>query len=699
MGNISFQYPYWYIMLCLALGLAYAAVLYYRSQSFQDQPSWLTWLLGTVRFIAVSTIAVLLLTPLLKTLKTEVKKPVIVLAQDGSESVVAEMDENAKSAYVSSIQQLKEDLSADYDFKTYTFGAQLREELDFQFTDKSTNISEVLSTTYDLYSNQNLGAVIIATDGIYNEGSNPVYSGAKLGAPIYTIALGDTTARRDLIVKRVFNNRITYLGDKFSMQIDLLADNAQGANSRLSIYKVEGSNTRLLEQMPVSIDKNAFFTTKEVTLSADKAGVQRYRVVFSSIDGEVTTANNAKDVFIDVLDARQKVLILGLSPHPDITALKQSLTSNRNYEVSIAYASNFAEKLTDFDFVVLHQLPSISRDASAILNTLQQNKIPHLFFVGTQTNIPRFNQAQQLINIKNNGDNINEVQAQVNAGFSLFKLSEDIKSDLPNFAPVIAPFGEFDLVGDGEVLLYQRIGKIDTRFPLCLAGERNQVKVGVFCAEGIWKWRLFNYLQYENHDLFDDLISSLIQYLSLKEDKRRFRVNLSQNVFDENEAVYFDAELYNESFELVNEPDVSIAISDAEGKEYDYTFTKSGGAYALNAGILPVGNYTFRANTSYSGEALSYSGQFSIQPIQLESYSLTADHNMLQLLSQKYGGTVSYPQNISEIAELIKGQESLKPVIYQTAKTKPVINLKIIFFLLLFLLTLEWFLRRYFGGY
>ena len=699
MGNISFQYPYWYIIFCLALGLAYAAVLYYRDQSFQNQSSWLRWLLGSVRFIAVSAIAMLLLTPLLKTLKTEVKKPVIVLAQDGSESVVAEMDENAKSAYIDNIQQLQKDLSAEYDFKTYTFGAQLREELDFQFADKSTNISEVLSTTYDLYSNQNLGAVIIATDGIYNEGSNPVYSGAKLGAPIYAIALGDTTARRDLIVKRVFNNRITYLGDKFSMQIDLLADNAMGANSRLNIYKVEGNNTRLLEQMPISIDKNSFFTTKEITLSADKAGVQRYRIVFSSVDGEVSTANNSKDVFIDVLDARQKVLVLGLSPHPDITAIKQSLLTNKNYEVSIAYASRFAEKLTDFDFVILHQLPSISYDASSVLNTLQQNKIPHLFFVGTQTNIPRLNQAQQLINIKNNGDNINEVQAKVNVGFSLFKLSEDLKSDLPNFAPVTAPFGEFDVVGDGEVLLYQRIGKIDTRFPLCLVGERNQVKVGVFCAEGIWKWRLFNYLQYENHDLYDELVSSLIQYLSLKEDKRRFRVNLNQNIFDENEAVYFDAELYNESFELVNEPDVSITISDSDGKDYDYTFTKSGTAYALNAGILPVGNYSFKANTSYNGEALSYTGQFSIQPIQLESYSLTADHNMLQLLSQKYGGAVTYPQNISEITELIKGQETLKPVIYQTAKTKPVINLKILFFLLLFLLTLEWFLRRYFGAY
>ena len=88
---------------------------------------------------------------------------------------------------------------------------------------KVSNISEFLKYIYDLYSNQNLGAIIMATDGIYNEGSNPIYAGAKLTAPIYTVALGDTTAKKDVILKRVFHNKIAYLGDKFSIQIDVAA--------------------------------------------------------------------------------------------------------------------------------------------------------------------------------------------------------------------------------------------------------------------------------------------------------------------------------------------------------------------------------------------------------------------------------------------------------------------------------------------
>jgi len=699
MSNISFQYPTWYLLLCLALGLAYALALYFRDKTFPEQSAWLRWILGGLRFVAVSLIAILLLTPLLKRSVTEVKKPVIVVAQDGSESIGTEMEEAQQSAYQSSIENLIDQLQGEYDLKTYTFGSEVREGLDFTYQDKSTNIAEVLSTAYDLYSNQNLGAVILASDGIYNEGSSPVYTGAKLGAPVYTVALGDTTPRRDLIVKRVFHNRIAYLGDKFSIQIDLLADNAANNNSRVSVYKVEGSNTQLLEQQAVNINSNRFFTTQEMVLDANKAGVQRYRVVFSPIDGEVSTRNNSKDIFIDVLDARQKVLILANSPHPDLTALRQALTSNKNYEVTINYASAIKENINAYDFVLLHQLPSRMNDVAGLLNQLQQERIPHLFIVGTQTNLARLNQVQPLVTIRSGGDNTNEVQARVNTDFNLFTLSEALKSELAKFPPAIAPFGEFTVEGDSEVLLYQRIGKVDTQYPLCILGERNQVKIGVICAEGMWKWRLFDFLQNQNHEIFNEVVNKTVQYLSLKEDKRRFRVNLSKNIFDENEAIFLDAELYNESFELVNEPDVSLTITDSEGKEYNYTFTKSADAYILNAGILPVGDYRFRAFTLYNGENFTFNGQFSVQPIQLESYAMTADHNLLKLLSEKYGGGLFYPDNISALATQLKEQETLKPVIYETTKTRPVINLKWLFFLLLFLLTMEWFLRRYFGAY
>ncbi|MEN0004017.1 MAG: hypothetical protein AAF798_07735 [Bacteroidota bacterium] len=699
MNSINFQYPTWFIPFCILLGLAYALTLYFRNQAFREQSKQINLWLGILRFLAVTTLAILLLEPFLKSSKTDAKKPIIIVAQDQSESILSDLSEEEVEQYKTDFQSLKSSFSEDYEVKEYAFGSSVREGIDYNFEDKTSNIAELMDNIYDLYSNQNLGAIVLATDGIYNEGSNPLYTSTKLPVPIYTLALGDTTAQKDLILKRVFHNKIAYLGDRFTIQVDVGAQNCAGSTSTLVISKIEGGSSRRLQELPISIDRNDFFTTREITLDADQSGVQRYRISLTGVGGEENRVNNTKDIFVDVLDGRQKVLLLANSPHPDITALRQSLSNNKNYEVEVAYANNIQTDITQFDFVMLHQLPSATVPIQPILTTLNAKKIPRLYIVGTQTDLQALNAIQSMTSIVGDGRNTNEVQGKLANDFSLFTISGELRSKLYTFPPLTAPFGEFSLGTNAQTLLNQRIGKIDTQYPLLVLGEQEGIKAGVLNGEGIWKWRLFDYLQHQNHFLFEELMGKVIQYLSLKEDKRRFRVSLSKNIFDENEAVLLDAELYNSSFELVNEPDATIVISSANGKDYNFTFNKTENAYTLNAGIFPVGNYSFTATSFYGGEKLTYAGQFSVQPIQLEAYATTADHNMLRLLSQKYGGELLYPDGISSIKTKIEAQETIVPILYETAQTQSVIQLKWIFFLLLTLLSLEWFFRRYYGAY
>ncbi len=699
MEGLSFQYPVWFIILCIGLGLGYAILLYFRDKTFREQSPSLNWLLGFLRFFTVTFLSILLLTPFLKSLLTETQKPVVVIAQDASESIQAEMDEEQTSSYAETIRGLASELEGEYELKQYSFGNEIREEIDFEFKDKVTNISEFISGMYDLYSNRNLGAMIIATDGIYNEGSNPIYSNTKFNVPIYTIALGDTTPSRDITLKRVLHNKIAYLGDKFTIQVDVSALNCQGCATNLTVRKVGGTDSGNLHRELIQVESNDHFSTHEVVLEADQSGVVRYRIALGEVEGEASTVNNRRDIYIDVLDAKQKILILANAPHPDLGALRQTLSDNKNYEISLAYAKDYQGPIEENDFVILHQLPSLNTDAGNIITKLKEKSIPHLYIIGNQSNIPRLNRLQDLINISSPSQNTNEVQAVVANDFVAFTIDDQLRSELGNFAPLTAPFGEFYPTGNAQVLLYQKIGQIQTQYPLLVVGEQDRTRQGVLCAEGIWKWRLYDFLQNENHEIFDELIGKTVQYLSVKEDKRKFRVSLSEVIFSESENIVFDGQLYNDNYELINDPDVSLTISDSDGKDYNFTFDKTENAYRLDAGTFSEGNYTFRAITFSNGEEFTYNGQFSVEPIQLEIYETTADHRLLRLLSDKYGGQLVYPGEASSIAGLLKEKGNVKPVIYQTTKTQPLINLKWMFFLLLILLSTEWFLRRYFGGY
>ncbi len=700
MESFSFTFPVYWFVLCIAAGLLFAALLYVRDKTFSEQPNWFLALLFTLRFLVVTAICTLLLEPFIKRTNTESKLPIVVVAQDVSASVGADMTEEQQTVLQSALEGIPQATGQDFSIKFYSFGDEVRPGLIDSFEDKSTNIGAPLQAVYDLYSDQNLGAVVVATDGRYNQGSNPLYLAEKLGAPVFPILLGDSIPKKDLVLKRVYHNKIAYLGDRFQVQVDIGARSLAGSTTRLRLSRVTSNGLQRVEERSIEIGSNDFFQTLEFELEAVNSGVQQYRFALQPLDGEVSPTNNRKDIYIDVLDARQKILVLASAPHPDLTALRQTLLKGKNYEVTVAYANKPPQNFRDFDFVIFHGIPTSSRVSDLLIGQVNEAELPRLFILTGESNLNRFNQAQGLMRILGDANSSNEVQAIPAQGFNLFTLSDPLRNGLPNFAPLSAPFGEYSLSPTASVVLYQRIGRVDTRFPLLVLGEERGLRTGVLAAEGLWKWRMYDFLQHDNHDLFEELVGKTLQYISLKDDKRRFRVSLPKNLFQETEAIPFNAELYNENYELVNQPDVLLNLSsDDSGDSFSFTFDKVGKVYGLNVGQFPVGNYRYEASTELNGEVFQAEGKFSVQPIQLELYETTADFGGLRLLAQRTGGKAFFPGEINELGNTLDQLPGLKPVVYSNTETYPLLNLKWLFFLMVALLTAEWFLRRYFGAY
>ncbi|MGK0280353.1 MAG: hypothetical protein ACI9RU_003136, partial [Litorivivens sp.] len=159
-------------------------------------------------------------------------------------------------------------------------------------------------------------------------------------------------------------------------------------------------------------------------------------------------------------------------------------------------------------------------------------------------------------------------------------------------------------------------------------------------------------------------------------------------------------ELYNPSYESINDADVELVIRSEEGTEFPYFFSRTPEAYRLDVGSLPAGNYTYEAFLNRKGERMSDSGSFGVKPFALEGARLRADHQTLNLISVNSGGELFYPENVSELIQrLNEGQGELKPVSYSNEIFSSILNFRWIFFILLILLSAEWFIRKYLGRY
>ncbi len=104
-----------------------------------------------------------------------------------------------------------------------------------------------------------------------------------------------------------------------------------------------------------------------------------------------------------------------------------------------------------------------------------------------------------------------------NPQFNRFTFSDENKDIITKYPPVSVPFGNFNLKGGAETVLYQQVGSVGTDKPLLMIGEKNGMKQAVLLGENIWKWRLHEYSLNQNQNAFDDLVGKTIQYLSTKE--------------------------------------------------------------------------------------------------------------------------------------------------------------------------------------
>ena len=698
--NITFPYPLWFLGLCLLLGLIYALALYWRDNTFKDaskaQRRWIP-LLALLRFLGGSAIAVLLLGPLMKQRITQVQKPSVVVAVDNSESIAEGLEGDSTSLF-SGINDLAAALSDQADVHRFVFDQKLIEADQPDFTGKSTNLSGTFEELYNRFGYQNVGAIVMATDGIYNEGSNPAYSNIKMDIPLYTIALGDTTPARDLKIEKVLHNQIAYQGDKFTIRVDVSAFNCQGNNSVLSVYSGKGTSNKVFSKS-LSIKDQRFFVSEDVVLEAPSKGIKRFTVSVSPVNQEITTANNTQTIYVEVLEGRQKILILANSPHPDIGALRQAIDGNKNYESKVVYAKKFDGQVADYDLAILHGLPNTKQNASTFLDKANSRNLPIWFIASNQTDMSMLNKAQDILEANGTNKSTNSVQPKVSNSFTLFNYDSEDAAFLEEFPPLLAPFGEFTAAPTAQPFMNQKIGSVETNYPLLLFQQSSNNKSAVLCGEGIWRWRMYNHMKKENYAVVDELISKTIQYLAVKNDKRQFRVTQPKNLFNENDEITFDAELYNDSYELINEPEATLRVLDEEGKEYTYAFSKTDNSYTLNAGILPVGDYRFTGRTVYNGKDHTANGNFTIRAVELEALNTTADHNLLQLLSENYGGEMVQVNGIGGLVDKILQSDKMKPVQYNSFKTKPIINLRWLFFVILAMLSIEWFIRKFNGAY
>ena len=679
MFSITTELPIYYSVLCILLGVIYAYFLYRKNRFFSKK---LTTVLFVFRALVVSVLFFLLLNPLSSVTETIEERPIIILAQDASVST------SSDSSDYQNLINLKNKLSSDFDVITYNYSDQIKEGFTTDKTGSSTNISQLLDEVDLKHSGRNLTGVVLSWDGLYNQGSNPLSHKIAKSIPFYTIPLGDTSVLKDVRISEIQHNEISFLGNTAPVKVNIQTEKCKGEYITIKLFSEE----KLIERKKLKINSNSEFVKTDFTIKNSSLGLHKYKVVVSSVSNEKSIENNSRSFYVEVLDSKYKILILYDAIHPDISAIKSVLDKNKNYEIEKEKLSDFNSNYDKYNLVIyfafsdnkLEKLEKLKSSDVSLLLLVGPNSVSKLNYLYPSGKVVGKNKSQ-------------EVTASYNADFSKFNVSTNLQNYLTDLPPLLSPFGTYNQSLNSKIVLYQKIGLYTTEKPLIIVDNNSEKKYSVVYSEGLWKWKINDRNDNNLHQNFDELFSKIAQFLLIKEDKSRFRINYDKKIIQGKDMNFF-AEYYNENYELNNEKDVSLHIKNKDGVIYDYVFSKNtNSSYFLRVSSLSEGSYSFIAEYNNSEQIVK--GEFTILPKQIESKISTANHQILYQLSTESNAHMFDDFNTDQIVDTLKNNPLNKTLLHTSEKVKSVINIKWILILILLFILIEMVVRRYNGTY
>jgi hypothetical protein len=683
MPQLIFQNSLAWLILGLVAALLAAAWHYFRPNKFTKMQAFT---MASLRFLVFFVLAVLLVGPMLSTTLSREEKPILIWLQDNSESMVSMADSSAVRDFANTtFKEWEPELIEKYQIEKYTFSSGLKADGASDFIGEISNLGEALQGANGRFYGQNVGAAVLFSDGLFNQGANPVSIAPSIAYPVFSLAAGDTTSVKDLAIKDLIYNQQSYQGSAFPLKVLLEASQLKGQAFTLQLNTAEG----LIAQKKLSINNANYYQSETFYIEPKEAGLQAYTLSLSQLKGEQNTVNNQQKFVVEVIDRKKKIALIAESPHPDVAALKAALESQELYDLKLYLAKDLTEA-PSADFYILHE-PS-----ARTFNVLPLKQRPFLVLAAASTHYPYLTKNFG-IGLQRQGAN-EEVLPVLNGDFTGFQLNEQERNALQDYPPLASPYGNLYQRQNVSTLLYKQVGAVKTQQPLLFFTQQAGQRQGYLMGVNLWRWRLQNYRAKQNFETFDGLWQKVVQYLTTQTVKQRFTVNVGSR-YRGSEDIEFNARLLNPSLELTNRPEVSLQVKNQAGKTFNYTFSRSAQTYQLKIKGFPEGIYTYEASTQLGSESFSAKGALAVEDVNAERASATANYQVLSSLAKTTQGNFYTLAQKNELKQALMGNGDAQTEVYKESSLKSLLNYPWLLALLIILLSLEWALRKFWGNY
>lgn len=697
---LSFNYIYFVIGVIILAGYSYYVYRY----TLPPVSNLKRYFLLFLRSLALILLLFIFFEPVITLTKKTILTPTNLFYFDDSRSMLIE-DKSNRLATIKDLIKKINNSSIDKNNEYFSFGSSVkllnRDSLNqLKFSEPFTDFASIFNSIKR--TDKNIASITIVSDGVITEGSTPLYTAEKLSIPVFTVGIGDSSKQNDIEIKNIIHNDFIYAETPTAILATIL--NRGFSDKSVSVSLFDGN--KLIEQKNIILDKSGVNSVL-FEYTPKQSGEKKLSVKIDNVKDESTLLNNQKVFYINVLSNKINVLLIAGSPSPDLTFIKNTLSNDNNIKVNTLTqitAGKFLEqnanaKLDSANVIFLIGYPTNSVNQefyNQLVNKLENKNTPLFFILTGEISVSKLENLKDVLPFRIQKIENNYLQVQPNVQIN--EISNPLFqgttiSEWNNLPPVEQPYSIINVNPESKVLSKVQIGNTPRNVPLIVSRSFGFKRSIAILAKDIWRWKLQT--ANKNLTLFDNFFINSVRWLNAPEDKKRVKITTSKKLYSSGESVEFTAQVYDESFNPVNDAEVKINITSDNYKTELLLNSIGSGLY--EGSFLPDqnGDYTFVGSALLDGKNLGTDkGNFNVGDIEVEFLETKMNYDFLNLLSTQTKGKYFPPSKIDNLISELKNIDLHSAKEKITTSEIRLWSDEWFMVIVILLFAIEWFLRK-----
>jgi hypothetical protein len=700
--------PAWIFFIIFWILIAIA--VFYYSRTLPPLSKIKRIILTVLRASVLVIVVFLFLQPVVQLVFQIHKSPTVALLLDNSSSMLLTDRNGLRSDSLKYfLKEIGESTLQDsMNIRKYLFDEKLGvfHEDSMSFSGNQTNISLAFQGVLDSLIHYNIQAIVLVSDGQFNQGMNPLKLAESSPVPIFTVSLGDSFPKKDVKTSGIQVERVVYIGEQTTVKVNIVQNGYQQRSVVVRLLEGKKQISAKTVKLPVDgFEKEILFT-----FQAEKPGEFRYVFEVEGLEDEQTRQNNRASFMLTVLKSKMKVTLLSGQPNFDQRMFSYVLKQIPDIQLHI-FTENISGSFYEPGF------PSLEADSQDVYifmgyptnksNILNFNKISHAILqnhIAVLLNLSNTTSMNKLVGLSRilPFTEKSQIMVQPNVTVSLtmdgrlhpvMKIDEnpqnvlDLWADLP---PVIGLGAKLFPREDVQVLLENTGSK---NYPLSIASVQSDTKILLLAITDIGNWHFQLQDTPDRDRFFLVFIERALKWLVNREDIQRLQIFPDKKIYQMGETIQFSGQVYDDFYHQLKDAEVRIQISGEDIDRQDI-FTADAGYYFYRTVGLPPGVFRYRLtalnNEQLIGQAV---GNIVVEELEIEKQETKANYTLMRQIAEKSNGAVwSVKAMLPQLDQLnITEKIQLSDFEYVLWNKSYWLVISII------LLSVEWFLRKRWG--